>query len=196
MQFPLEIAFSSGETLYAVLHNPDGQVWNNTLKAWEVFNAANWSLYAVPLTEQGASGYYRGVYPVEITDVLTSEAVYRQAGGVPALGDAPSLGLGQSQGSSVGAVNGNAQAAKNMEGSLANMMLGAVVAGTLLNNEFTTDLPDTTDDVYQGRIVLFTSGALIRQVGNIIHFTASSATLKVAGPFTEAPGVGDTFVII
>jgi len=196
MQFPLEIAYSSGESLYAIVHHPDGRVWNTATQDWEAFNAGNWSNYAVLLTEQGASGYYRGTYPTAITDVLTSEAVFRKAGADPAPGDAPSIGLGQSQGSSIGAIMGNMTAAVNMAASLAGMIVGKVVAGTLAVNEFTTDLPDTVNDVYQGRIVIFTTGGLIRQVGNIIKFTATTSKLKVAGPFTDEPSVGDEFVII
>lgn len=194
---PIETTYSSGSTLYAVIHHTDGRVWNNIEEAWEAFEDAKWAQYAIAMTEQGSSGYYRAEYPAGAGGVLTTEVVYNQAGGTPALGDAPATGVGQSQGVDVAAIKTNVIAASNLQKSLSSMIQGAVTAlGTSTASKIYTDLSDAAANVYQGRIMIWTSGALIRQVGNILSYDATDNFLIVSGPFTEAPGVADTFIIV
>lgn len=57
----------TGRTLYAVVRNSNALVWRDNAGAFEAFNAANWVDYDVILLEQGASGYYVGIFPVGIT---------------------------------------------------------------------------------------------------------------------------------
>ena len=194
---PIETVFSSGVTLYAVIHNPDGTIWNNVDLAWEAYNGANWAEYAVPLVEQGASGYYAGAFPAGAAGVLTSDVVYKQAGGSPPTIDAPATGIGQSQGVDVAAIKASVVAASNLNKSLLTMIQGAVTSsGTSTASKIYTDLSDTADDVYQGRIVVFTSGDLIRQVANIAAYDGAGKFLTLAGAFTEAPAVADAFIIV
>jgi len=193
---PLETTFTSGATLYAVIHHPDGRVWNNVMEAWEAFNNANWAEYAVPLTEQGSSGYYRADFPAGAADILSSDVVYQQAGVAPDTVDAPATGIGQSQGVDIAAIKSSVIAASNLNKSLLSMIQGAVTsAGVATVTKFFTDLPDTAN-VYPGRIAVWTSGALIRQVGNITAYNGLEKSLTVGGPFTQAPGVADTFIIV
>lgn len=196
---PIETAFSSGATLYAVIHHTDGRVWNNVSLLYEAYNDANWGSYAIAMTEQGVSGYYRGSFPaLAAGDFLTTEVVYQQAGlPGPALGDAPATGIGQSQGVDVAAIAKSATAAARLALSLGGMITGTVTSAvTPTATVFSTDLPDTTPNVYQGRLILFTSGGLIRQVGNISAYSATNAKITVAGPFTAAPAVADAFIIV
>lgn len=195
MTTPIETAYATGMSLYVVIHNPNGKVWNTNTLAFENYNSAHWGQYAISMTEQTNSGYYSAPYPTQIEDVLTSEALYIRGGGSPALGDS-SIGIAQSQGANVAAIGNDAIAAANLAASAGTMITGAVIAGTLTSTSFPTDLPDTTDDVYIGRIVVFTDGDLIRQVGNIIAYDGATQTITVAAPFTGAPSSTDTFVIV
>jgi len=193
---PLETTFTTGGTLYAVIHHPDGRVWNNVMEAWEAFNNANWAEYAVPLTEQGASGYYRADFPAGAADILSSDVVYQQAGVAPDTVDAPATGIGQSQGVDIAAIKSSVIAASNLNKSLLSMIQGAVTsAGVATASKFFTDLSDTVS-VYPGRIVVWSSGPLIRQVGNITAYNGLEKSITVGGPFTQAPGVADTFIIV
>lgn len=56
-----------GLTLYSIIRNSSVQVWNGA--SFENYNSANWSIYAsaVPLTQQGNTGFYSANFPVAIT---------------------------------------------------------------------------------------------------------------------------------
>lgn len=79
---------TTGRTLYAVVRDTAGLVWNVTESAFETYSAPGWASYATVLTEQGASGYYvgdmpavpAGAYPVEVRS---------RAGADPAVTDTP-----------------------------------------------------------------------------------------------------------
>ena len=194
---PIETAFTSGVTLYAVIHSPAGTVWNNTTSAWVAYAGGSWADYAVPLTEQGASGYYSAAFPAGAAGaILPSEVLYQQAGGTPATTDAPATGVGQSQGVDVASISASVVAAINLSLSALSMKQGAVAAtpaSTAL--KIYTNLTDTVN-AYGGRLLIFTSGVLIRQVANIVSFTPTGAYLTLAGALTAAPAVADTFIIV
>lgn len=197
MKPPIQALYQTGSSLYAVLFNPDdGTVWNQNSQAWEAYNSSHWSQYAVALTEYAGSGYYRVAYPIAAPTVLTSEVIYAQGGGSPTLGDSPVAGPGQSQGANLGAVANNSLVPPNLALTLSSMIVGTVVAGVLTPSSFPTNLSSTTNAAYQGRICLFTSGALVNQVGNIIAYDGTTFTLGIGGPYTAAPSIGDTFIII
>ena len=197
MSLYIPAIYTSGSTLYAILHNlSTNQVWRVDTTVWEAYSSAHWTSYALALTEQASSGFYSAAYPAGITNTLTSEAIYVQAGGSPALSDAPSIASLQSQGVNINGIGYNAGAAGNLGQSAGSMIQGSVAAGTLQTASFTTGLTDATANVYQGRIIVFTSGALIRQVGNIIAYSPTGGLITVGGPFTSAPSVADTFIIV
>lgn len=102
MSYPIELAIFFPGTYYAVIHHPNGTVWNNVTLVFEAFNAAHWTQYAIVLSPQGASGYYSVAYPSQITGVLTTELFYQQAGGGPLITDQPPLGQIRTQGQLVG----------------------------------------------------------------------------------------------
>lgn len=58
-------AFRTGRTVYALIRNQAGQIWNGT--AMVSYVSGNYSLYPVTMTEQGTSGYYVGNFPTGIT---------------------------------------------------------------------------------------------------------------------------------
>lgn len=197
MSLYVQSIYTTGLTLYAIIHNlSTNQVWRTDTNVWEAYNSAHWTSYALALAEQASSGYYSAAYPAGITNTLTSEAIYVQAGGSPALSDAPSIASLQSQGVNANGIGFNALAAGNLAQSAGSMMQGSVAAGTLQAASFTTGLTDVAANVYQGRIIVFTSGALIRQVGNIIAYSPTGGLITVGGPFTSAPSAADTFIIV
>lgn len=82
----------AGLTAYSHIRKiSDGTVWNGS--AFVTYNQADWSSYAVSLTEQTNSGYYQGTFPTGINDNDSYFiATYGQVGGSPAVGD---TGIGQ-----------------------------------------------------------------------------------------------------
>lgn len=73
-------------TLYARLMNSSGLWWNGT--TFEAYAAANYSTYAITMTEQGNSGVYIAAFPSAITTTGRYEYfVYKQSGASPAEGD-------------------------------------------------------------------------------------------------------------
>ena len=194
---PLETVFSSGVTLYAVIHNPDGTIWNANTAAWEAYNGANWVQYAVPLVEQGASGYYRGTFPAGAAGVLTSDVVYQQAGGSPATIDAPATGVGQSQGVDVAAIRTSVTAASNLNISALSMIQGVITAtGTTTASKIFTGLTDAGINIYQGRLFIVTSNALVRAVANIASYNQTEKSITLAGTLPGIPTVDTTFLIV
>ena len=195
---PIETAFTSGVTLYAVIHNPGGFVWNNVTLAFEAFNQAMWAQYAVPLTEQGTSGYYSAAFPVGAAgSVLTSEVIYQQVLATPQAADAPATGVGQSQGVDVAALATSVLAVSNMQVSALTMIQGEVSSdGVSTPLVVYYNDPVTLVDTYGGRIIVFTSGDLIRQVANIQSYDAINKCLTLSGALTSAPIIGDTFIIV
>lgn len=195
MSLPIEISYQTGAAVYAIIHNASGQVWNTLTKAFENYNSGNWALYAVSLAEQVGSGYYYGAYPAEIVNTLTTEVIYERKGGAPALSDAPGIGIGQTQGTNIVSIAYDAGAAANLSKAISTEITGAVVAGTLSITQATTDLPDVTNNVYNGRLVIFTSGPLIRQAGSISAYNGGIKLLTFSA-MTQVPNIGDTFIIV
>ena len=96
----------TGRTLYAVVRDTVGQVWNGS--AFETYAGGNWTTYAVTMAEEttgGSSGYYRGTFPTVAAGVYSVEVRWR-AGGSPALTDSV-VGTGRLEwdGSAVAAVS-------------------------------------------------------------------------------------------
>lgn len=77
-----------GATYAAVLRNSSGEVWDGgDFAAWDDDDLAG---YALPLTEQGASGYATAGFPAAITDAGRYPwTIYDQAGASLALTDTP-----------------------------------------------------------------------------------------------------------
>jgi len=72
---------------------------------------------------------------------------------------------------------------------------GAAIAGTLSTTQMSTNLTEATDDHYNGRILIFTSGALLRQATDITAYNGTTKVLTFTA-LTEAPTVADKFIIV
>jgi len=91
-------------------------------------------------------------------------------------------------------VNTNATAAANLGSGLLGCKTGTVQTGST-TTVVKTNLTEATNDHYNGRKLVFTSGALAEQATDIGDYSGSSKDLTVTA-LTEAPSNGDTFIII
>ena len=93
------------------------------------------------------------------------------------------------------AIAGVTAAATNLSKSAIGIEPGAAITGTLSTTQMTTDLTEATDDHYNGRIIVWTSGVLKNQATDITDYTGATKLLTYTAT-TEAPANTDTFVII
>jgi hypothetical protein len=93
------------------------------------------------------------------------------------------------------AISTSTTAADNLEASAKTIVVGEAAAGTLSTTQMTTTLTEATNDHYNGRIIIWTSGALINQATDITDYDGASKLLTFTA-VTEAPGEGNTFVIV
>ncbi len=75
------------------------------------------------------------------------------------------------------------------------VVTGAAVTGTLSTTVMTTDLAQTTDDHYIGRIIVWTSGDLAGQATDITDYSGTNGTCTFTA-VTEAPSNTDAFIIV
>ena len=97
--------------------------------------------------------------------------------------------------SDVTAISTSTDAADKLEASAETIETGTAQTGTLSTTVMTTDLTEATDDHYIGRIIIWTSGVLLRQATDITDYSGTAGTLTYTA-VTEAPSNGDTFVIV
>lgn len=193
---PIQMAYSSGKTCWCMAFHPDGRVLNVVTKAWVTFVLGDLANYVMAYTEKANTGFYTAAYPEDFTlDVLPTEISYQQAGGSPALpDDLPAISIGQSQGSNIAALLGDVPTASNFAINCKNMEQATVQAGTPTVNECLTDLTADTDNRYNGRVVLFTSGNVIRAAAIITGFDAGTGLLSYT-TLAAAPEAGDTLLV-
>lgn len=79
--------------------------------------------------------------------------------------------------------------------SAGTIVVGAAAAGTLSTTQMTTNLTEATDDHYNGRIIIWTSGVLINQATDITDYTGATKLLTYTA-VTEAPTAADSFIIV
>lgn len=83
----------------------------------------------------------------------------------------------------------------NLAASATVLITGAAEAGTLSTTQMTTDLSEATDDHFIGRAVIWTGGVLLGQASDITGYLGATGKLTYSA-VTEAPSVGDPFVIV
>jgi len=87
------------------------------------------------------------------------------------------------------------EATVKLEASAGSIVVAAAAAGTLSNIAMTTTLTEITDDHYNGRIIIWTSGVLQNQATNITDYNGATKMLTYTA-VTEAPTAADSFVIV
>lgn len=107
----------------------------------------------------------------------------------------PAALVGGRMDSDVSAISTSTDAANKLEASTETIETGAAVAGTLSTTQMTTDLTEETDDHYIGRVIIWTSGVLLRQATVITDYAGATKLLTFTA-VTEAPTAGDSFVIV
>lgn len=75
----------AGRTCYITIRNRIGQIWNNTLLAFETYAVLNYTDYDIASVEQGtASNIYVSTFPSTIVPGVYSIVAYQQLAGSPA----------------------------------------------------------------------------------------------------------------
>lgn len=111
------------------------------------------------------------------------------------LSQAVTLSTGNKPDVNIDEISDDSTAPVRLEASAKTIVTGAAVAGTLSTTEMTTDLTEATNDHYNGRIIIWTSGVLKDQATNITDYVGATKKL-VYTAVTEAPSEGNSFVII
>jgi len=93
------------------------------------------------------------------------------------------------------AISGSTNAADRMEASILTVVSGTAQTGTLSTTQMTSNVSEATDDHFNGRIIIWTSGALINQATNITDYTGSGGLFTFTA-VTEVPQNGDTFIVV
>lgn len=90
----IKLSYQSGKTLYCILFNSTGQVWNTSTSLFEAYLTANVLNYVVSLAGLGsASSFYTGNFPSAIPAGTYDIIAKQQIGGSPAESD-PTIGSG------------------------------------------------------------------------------------------------------
>ena len=92
-------------------------------------------------------------------------------------------------------VSGSTDAADKLEASAETIEIGAAEAGTLSTTQMTSDLTEATDDHFNGRVIIWTSGVLTKQATAITDYSGATGLLTFTA-VTEAPSASDTFIIV
>jgi hypothetical protein len=96
--------------------------------------------------------------------------------------------------SDVTAINSNTTAAAQLALSAEQIESGQC-EGTPSTTIIQTDLAETQDDIYIGRVVIFTSGSARGEATDITDYTGSTGTLTVTA-LANAPAATDTFILL
>ena len=84
----------TGRTVYFLIRNRNGQIWNTSTTAFEALNSASYANYAITGSEQDVTGYYTGTFPSSIVAGTYSAVAKVQIGASVAESDS-TAGAGQ-----------------------------------------------------------------------------------------------------
>lgn len=92
-------------------------------------------------------------------------------------------------------VSGSATAADNLEAGALGIVSSSALTGTLTTTAMTTNLTEATNDHYNGRVIVWTSGVLAGEAREILDYDGATKKLTYSTT-TDAPSNGDSFVIV
>lgn len=172
----LVIHYPTGSTLYALLFDSTGNVWNGS--AFTAPGSANWTDYDIAMTEVAtATGVYRGTMPAAAAGVY-GWTVRKQSGGSPAVGDV-AVGVGRIEWTGTAEIM--PASTTNITGGTINSVLGTVSANMVQMNGDT----DPVDNL----VLALGTGGLVEKLNSMLEvaglayrFTAAA----LAGAPTEA----------
>lgn len=88
----IQASYQTGRTVYALIRNRVGQIWNTSggTGAFEAYTSVVYTSYAITMTEQGAaSAFYTGTFPTAIPGGIYGIVAKNQVAGSPAETDIP-----------------------------------------------------------------------------------------------------------
>lgn len=181
----IQLANNAGITVYALVRNQTGQVWNGL--SFVNYVTANLGTYAIPLTEQGtASGYYVGDFPPVLAD-LYSIVAFRQLGGSPAETDLL-IATGTFYWDGTKQTNFIEHA-----GLITGVIDDVAPTASSFNGDASLSL---VDDFYAGSVLAFTEGILRGVSRRVNGYVGATRTFSFQYPFPVPPANEDTFIII
>lgn len=95
----------------------------------------------------------------------------------------------------VNQIGGDATAASNLKNTALSATVFTVNDAAASNTAFITDLSEATDDHYNERYIIGVDGVCAGQLTKITDYTGATKTVTVTA-MTDAPGNGDTFVML
>ena len=212
----------TGVTEYFSIRQPGTyQYWNTNSAAFENFTVANWNLgyYAIALTETPSGGYhFQGTWPAGVSTAgYYYVEIYKRVGASVNIADkACKMGemLGYWNGtifraykSDIASVADTAQTARdlgaNADTAGTTKLLAALTPVQSTVNDaaatttvFITALSFAVTDFFKGQAVVFTSGALAGQLGQIATYNGSTKAITLQSALTSAPANGVAFSIV
>lgn len=106
----------------------------------------------------------------------------------------PAALIGGRMNSDVEAINNNSTAAQNLGSSALAVVTGAA-SGVPTTTSIPTNLTETSNDIFIGRIIIFTSGNAKDEATDITDYDGTTKTLTVTA-LSQTPSSSDTFVIV
>lgn len=129
----IQLSYETSKTVYAVIRNAVGQVWNNTGSAFETYATANYADYVISMTEQGtASAFYAGNFPTAIAAGIYSVVGKEQLGGSAAETD-PTI--------SDGVINWNGSASFPLSDLVTSGQIGQGLPITIYRGQMIRNFP-------------------------------------------------------
>lgn len=127
---------------------------------------------------------------VAATDIVSGGAITTSGGAVSTV-----TSVTNAVAANVTQISGSATAADNLEASALGIVPGAVNDASATTTSFVSNLTEATDDHYNGRIIVFTSGAVAGQATDITDYNGTTKAITMTA-LTEAPANSVTFVIV
>lgn len=72
MAAELQADYFTGQTVYFLLRNAVGKIWNGA--SFVTYNSANYATYTIAGTEEGTSGYFTGAMPAVAAGIYSAVA--------------------------------------------------------------------------------------------------------------------------
>lgn len=196
------LSYESGNNTYKTLRNKAGKVLDGTVdpyhstNSWVDWNVANVDDYDLAMVDKNGDLYIgsmpSGTLRITDADIYIVQSWLR-LGANPADGD-------DLIGDGLIGWDGTAEISEKISKAGSTIVVGTVdnTVFAPTTTEFEADdITEATDDHFNGRVVIFTSGALKDQATDITDYTLTGGRGHfTVTAMTEAPANNDTFVIV
>jgi len=202
----IRVFYQSNYTVYATIRDRAGAIWNGS--SFEGFSSGNWGNYDIQLTEDGTSGYYKGVFPAAIPAGYYDLLFYRQAGGSPSMSD-PKLNTGSLRFDGTDEETGikadfasevwNRATSSHVSAGSFGQRLQILRAGTAQDGASGTITLDSgassIDDFYNNQIIQIVSGTGAGQSRIISDYVGSTRVASVDTNWVTSPDNTSVFLM-